>query len=241
VRHVLAGADKPQYVLLLNSDTVVHPGTLAHCFRVMEAEPDIGLISCQVLNSDGTLQNVTRQFPTPLTQVISAFGLPWLLPRWFGWANVSETSDELLRQKRDCDWIGGAFMFIRREALDHVGGLDESFFFYGEDIEFCHRFHKAGYRVHYDPGAGGGITHLGGASSDPTRVTAKARMAYAWQARYMVQRKCYGAWAAWLVRAADITAFGLRKIRLIFRGRQDTDDYRMVSEILRLLLRPLRA
>jgi hypothetical protein len=229
------------YVLLLNSDTIVRPGALRYCYELMEREPTIGVMSCLLLNADGSLQNVTRDFPTPLKQAICSFGLPWTWPARFRWADVYDVPDDLLRQKRDVDWIGGAFMFIRAAALEAIGGrMDESFFFYGEDIEFCFRFHRRGWRVHYDPAVA--ITHIGGSSSDPTRVAEKLKNVYTWQARYRVQRKCYGRAAAWMVRACDIVALALRKARMVLTGRRrsDPERYRSVSEALALVVRPLR-
>jgi GT2 family glycosyltransferase len=177
----------------------------------MQANPKIGLMSCRLLNPDGSTQNVTRRFPSPFRQILCAFGLPWIFPRLFGWADVYDVPAAQLEIKQDCDWIIGAYMFIRRAALDQVGPMDEGFFFYGEDIEFCHRFHRHGWRVHYDPGTA--IVHLGGSSSDPTRVARKTKDIYMWNARYHVQRQCYGRSAAWAVRAGDIAAFGLRKLK----------------------------
>jgi GT2 family glycosyltransferase len=150
---------------------------------------------------------------------------------------VYDVPSEQLRQKRDCNWLGGAFQFIRRRALAEVGLMNEAFFFYGEDIEFCWRFWRGGWRVHYDPAVS--ITHLGGSSSDPARLPAKMRSLYMWQARYMVQRRCYGRTAAWTVRGADILAFTLRKTKMWLCGRRRTEHYRDVSEALALLLRPL--
>jgi GT2 family glycosyltransferase len=227
------------FVLLLNSDTIVHAGALKFCHDCMQASPDIGVMSCLLKNADGSPQNVTRDFPTPLKQAVCAFGLPWTFPRAFAWADVYDVPAPLLTTKRDVDWIGGAFMFIRTKALDDIGGkLDESFFFYGEDIEFCFRFHKKSWRVHYDPAAA--ITHIGGSSSDPTRVPDKLRNIYTWQARYQVQRKCYGPLAAWIVRACDILALSLRKIRMLITGKRDSDRYRSVSDALGMLIKPLR-
>jgi GT2 family glycosyltransferase len=229
------------YALLLNSDTIVHAGALRYCYELMEREPKIGVMSCLLLNADGSLQNVTRDFPTPLKQSLCSFGLPWTWPRRFKWADIYDVSDELLKTKRDVDWLGGAFMFMRATALKQIGGgLDHSFFFYGEDIEFCFRFHKHGWRVHYDPAVH--ITHIGGSSSDPTRVSGKLKNIYMWQARYQVQKKCYGALAAWLVRACDITAFALRKCKMFLTGkrRSDPDRYKSVSDALAILIRPLR-
>ncbi len=229
-----------RYVLLLNNDTIVHAGALAHCFELMERESDIGVMSCLLLNSDGSPQNVTRDFPSPLKQAVCTFGLPWHLPGYFAWADIYTVPDALLKQKRDVDWLGGAFNFIRVTALKDVGGgLDDSFFFYGEDIEFCFRFHKHGWRVHYDPAAA--ITHIGGASSDPRRIGEKLKNAYVWRARYQVQRKCYGVTAAWFIRACDLLALALRKATMFLKGRNrsEPEQYRHVSDALAILLKPL--
>ena len=230
------------YALLLNSDTVVHPGALRHCYDVMQADPTIGVMSCQLLNADGSTQNVTRDFPSPVRQAICSFGLPWVWPAAFGWADIYDIRPQLMQQKRDVDWIGGAFMFLRADALLRIGGaFDPAFFFYGEDIELCYRFHKHGYRVHYDPAVT--ITHVGGSSSDPTRVDDKLRSVYTWQARYLVQRKCFGRLAATTVRGCDIAAMALRKAKMLITGkrRSDPDRYRNVSDALSLLCRPLRS
>jgi N-acetylglucosaminyl-diphospho-decaprenol L-rhamnosyltransferase len=200
-----------RYALLLNSDTIVGPGALRLCHQVMQADPRIGLMSCRLRNPDGSTQNVARPFPSPFRQILCALGLPWLLPRVFGWADVYDVPAAQLERRRDCDWIIGAFMFIRRQALEQVGPMDESFFFYGEDIEFCHRFHRLGWRVRYDPGAS--IVHLGGSSSDPTRVARGVKDRYIRAARYHVQRQCYGRAAAWAVRCADAAACGLQKLK----------------------------
>jgi GT2 family glycosyltransferase len=227
-----------QWVLLLNSDTIVLPGALRLSLTVMRDEPKIGAMSCRLLNADGSIQNVARPFPSPGRTILCAFGMPWLFPRLFGWADVYDGPAAQLTLKRDCDWIIGAYMFIRREAIEQIGGLDEGFFFYGEDIEFCHRFRSAGWRVHYDPEPA--ITHFGGASSDPSRVATKQKSRYMWQARYLVQRKCHGAASAWAVRLADIAAFSLRKIKMLLCGKRRSDGYHDASDALRLLLRPLR-
>jgi len=227
------------WVLLLNSDTIVHPRVLRYCYDLMRHDLRIGVMSCMLRNADGSPQNVTRDFPTPLKQAVCAFGLPWTHPQRFAWADVYDVPPKLLTTKRDVDWLGGAFMFVRRKALDDIGGrMDESFFFYGEDIEFCHRFRRHGWRVHYDPAVS--ITHIGGSSSDPTRVPDKLKNVYTWRARYLVQKKCYGRPAAWLVRACDVVALGLRKVKMLATGKRDSERYRNVSDALSILVRPLR-
>ena len=227
------------YFLLLNSDTLVHPGVLKACLGRMEAEPTIGMMSCLLKNPDGSVQNAARRLPTPLSLAAANFGLPRASPRLFSWASIEDAGWDRLTDRRDVGWVGGAFMFIRGSVLRKIGGLDEDFFFYGEDIEFSHRFWKAGYRVHYDPA--GSITHIGGSSSDPTRVPGKQKNLLLWKARYTLQRKCHGAAAAAFVRGADILASGLRSAKLRLKGRGHTPEYRTQRDVLSILLRPIRA
>lgn len=220
------------YLLLLNSDTVVHPGVLQYCKSVMDADAGIGAMSCLVLNRDGTIQNVARPLPSPPRLWAAALGLPWLVPKLFRWADTEGPGWDR-NTARDVGWIGGAFMFVRRDLLDRIGGLDEDFFFYGEDIEFCHRVWRSGYRCHYSPGAT--IVHYGGGSSDPTRVLTRQKNAMIWTARYLVQRKCYGAAAATTLRLIDRIGLRVRLLKKAVTGRRGTEEYRTLSDVLSLV------
>src|SRR5262245_28788043 len=200
----IARAEPAEYVLLLNSDTIVHAGCLRRCFEVMESDSRIGGMSCRVLNRDGSIQNVARRLPTPLLVTSAAFGLPWKLPRMFGWADAEDPGWDRTASARDVGWLGGAFLFVRASVFGGRVRLDDDFFFYGEDVEFCHRIHRRGFTLRYDPVAS--IVHLGGASSDPSRLPASVQSLQQWRARYMVQRKCWGRAAALWVRAVDLVA-----------------------------------
>ncbi|MDP9174830.1 MAG: glycosyltransferase family 2 protein [Planctomycetota bacterium] len=224
----------PRFVLLLNSDTIVQPGAIKHCKERMEAEPSIGILSCMLLNSDLTVQNIARKLPTPLRLAASSLGLPWFLPRFFGWANLEDESWDRRTQARDVDWVGGAFMMIRKDLIDRMGPMDDRFFFYGEDVEFCHRAWKNGMRVCYDPRAT--IIHLGGASSDSGRLASAQKNALMWQARYLIQRRCYGLVAEHFIRTIDIISFGLRHLKLLLRGRKNSPEYARQRAILAILL-----
>lgn len=223
-----------EYVLLLNSDTITHEGCLKYCMGVMEESADIGAMSCRLLNADGSTQNVTRKFPTPLRQCVSSLGLPWHFPRLFGWADVDDMVWDRDGTKRDVDWIGGAFMLIRGTLLRRIGPLDSDFFFYGEDIEFCHRVWRNGMRVHYDPHVT--TTHFGGGSSDSERLAAQARNIHAWRGRYLVQRKCYGVWAAWLLRVVDIGMWSARWLWLMVTGRGGSSRCDVARDILKTIV-----
>jgi GT2 family glycosyltransferase len=213
----IQAGEPAEYVLLLNSDAVLHEGSIQHCLRVMAGDPTIGAMSCCVLNTDGSIQNVARRFPSPARVTASALGLPWKWPTAFGWADTEDLGWDRRKEARDVDWLGGAFLFIRSSALDGRVRLDDEFFFYGEDVELCHRIHASGFSCRYDPGAT--VTHHGGASSDPSRMPSGARAAHRFRARYLLQRKCYGPWAALWVRALDVGVLGSQFLRARVKGR----------------------
>ena len=226
---------RTQFVLLLNSDAVLKPNVLRYCVEQMQNDPTIGVMSCMLLNPDHSVQNTARRFPTPARLAAYSLGLPWLIPGIFSWADLDEPGWDRKTLARDVDWVGGAFMLIRRQTLESLGLLDERFFFYGEDAEFCHRAWKHGWRVRYDPGAA--AIHLGSASSDASRLAAKHKNAFSWQARYQLQRRCYGRLAEMFIRLVDIASFGLRYLKLRLGGKQDTPEFAVQRDILNLLLR----
>jgi len=169
-----------------------------------------------------------------------ALGLPWRMPGLFGWANVEDKAWDRQAEKRDVDWIGGAFLVVRGSILPGIGGLlDDDFFFTGEDVEFCHRLRRAGHRCVYDPTVA--VHHMHGGSSDPDKVTSERMMRYKLIARYLVQRKCYGRLAAAALRLLDIKMWALRVMWLRLRGRRTTDKYDLASRHFRMLVRPLAA
>ncbi len=199
-----------EFVLLLNSDTLVHRGCIKHCLEQMEQDSTIGALSCKLLELDGKPQTAARRFPTPMRLVLSSLGLPWRLRGLFEWADVEDATWDRETEVRDVGWLGGAFVMLRGDLLREIGGLDEDFFFYGEDIVLSHRVARAGYRRVYDARAS--ITHLGGASSGEERLESPTRLGLMLSARYRVQRKCYGRLASCLVRLTDTVVWTCRSI-----------------------------
>jgi len=224
-----------QYVLLLNSDTIVRENVLRHCHLKMESDRSIAVMSCMLLNPDGTVQNVARRLPTPIRMVVNSFGLPWLWPQAFEWADLEDLNWDRRSVDREVEWVGGAFMFIRRRVIDKIGGLDTNFFFYGEDVEFCHRARQHGWKIWYDPRVS--VVHLGGASSDPSKLDPEERNSLTWQARYLLQRRCYGLWAEILLRTVDITSSGLRFLKLLMFGGRNSPQFAAERNMLARLLR----
>jgi GT2 family glycosyltransferase len=224
-----------EFYLLLNSDTIVREGCLSRCLRLMESDPTVGLMSCRLLNADGTVQNACRRFPSPARCLATALSLPWRMPRLFSWADCHDPSWDRNTVARDVDWVLGAFMFVRGDWVAKHGPLDERFFFYGEDVEFCHRIWRTGFRCRYDPSAT--IVHLGGSSSDPSRMAAAARNVHMWRGRYLAQRLCYGRLAELFLRGLDLANVSARIVLGRVRGRRETPGYKVLTESLGVLRR----
>ncbi len=137
------------FILLINPDTVVQEDTFRVMLNFFREYPDAGLAGCKVLNPDGSFQLACRRsFPTPWVAFTKTFGLSALFPRsgWFGKYNLTYLSPD---ETYDVDAVSGSFMMLRREVYDRVGGLDEEFFMYGEDLDWCFRISRAGYKVYY--------------------------------------------------------------------------------------------
>lgn len=140
---------KGEYICLLNPDTIVEEDTLNTMIRFMESHPEAGMAGCKILNPDGTFQLACRRsFPTPWVAFTKIFGLSALFPKSKLFARYNLTYlDE--NQTYEVDAISGSFMFLRKDVYEKVGGLDESFFMYGEDLDWCFRIKKAGFKIYY--------------------------------------------------------------------------------------------
>jgi len=140
---------KGKYLLLLNPDTIVKEDTFEKMISFFEATPEAGMAGCKLLNTDGTLQLACRRgFPGPWASFTKVTGLSTLFPKSPLFARYNLTYlDE--NKTYAVDAISGAFMMIRREVYEKIGGLDETFFMYGEDLDLCYRVNKAGYKVYY--------------------------------------------------------------------------------------------
>jgi GT2 family glycosyltransferase len=159
-----------RYVLLLNTDTIVRRDTFKYLISFMEEHPQVGAVGCKILNPDGTLQLDSRRgFPTPIAAFCKMSGLSRLLPDHPTIARYNMTF--LDPEKRaEVDVISGSCMLVRKEAMDEVGLLDEDYFMYGEDIDWCYRIHRAGWKIFYIPDTE--IVHFRGESGRgvPLRV-----------------------------------------------------------------------
>lgn len=236
-QHVLAQPNPPEFILLLNSDTIVHRGCLKASLARLARDPSIGVMSCLLRNADGTVQNNCRRFARPDRETVRALGLPYFFRGHFKWADLDDPEWDREKTARAVEWVIGAFMLMRTETVRRLGGLDESFFFYGEDTEFCFRLWRNGLMVFFDPA--GSIIHLGGGSSDPTRLANRRKEILIWKARFHTQRMCYGRLAEWWIRSIYVAVFGTKVVFLTLTGRRDSDRYRGAISGWTVLTHPL--
>jgi len=151
------------YVLLLNSDTVIEATTLDTMIRYMETHPKVGASGCKLILPDGTLDDACKRgFPTPLASFYYAFGFSKRHPSdpKYNQYKLTHLDPD---QEHVVDCLVGAFMMVREEVIEQVGGLDEEFFMYGEDIDWCYRIKDAGWKITYYPKTT--VIHYKGASS----------------------------------------------------------------------------
>jgi GT2 family glycosyltransferase len=157
-----------KYVLLLNPDTVVEEDTFLRCFQYMEQHPEAGALGVKMMDGAGKfLPESKRGLPTPWVAFSKVFGLAALFPKsaLFNQYHLGHLAHD---QTHAIDILAGAFMFMRMEALQKVGLLDETFFMYGEDIDLSYRIKQGGYQVIYFPETR--IIHYKGESTRKTSV-----------------------------------------------------------------------
>ena len=147
-------------ILLLNSDTLVHGDVLPASVAYLDAHPQAGAMGCRVLNSDGSMQRTCSMFPSPFNLGLQMAGLsrlPW--PKTLGRYHMIHWQRD---SAREVEVISGCYLMVRRSVIDQVGLLDEDFFFFGEETDWCRRMRDAGWRLMFAPV--GEITHYGGGS-----------------------------------------------------------------------------
>ena len=162
---------KGRAILLLNPDTLVEPGTLGRLSADLDAHPEAGAIGPKLLRADGSMHLACRRsFPTPEISLYRMLGLSARFPhsRRFARYNLTFLDPDL---PTEVDSVCGACMLVRREAIHQVGLLDERFFMYGEDLDWCLRMKQRGWTIRYQPDVVVHHQHGGASRQRPLRTT----------------------------------------------------------------------
>jgi GT2 family glycosyltransferase len=204
------------YLLLLNPDTLVSKNTLSACIEFFEGHPGAGIMGPKIINPDGTLQvSCRRSFPSPAVAFYRLTGLSRLFPKSkrFGRYNLNYLDPETVAE---VDAVSGSFMCVPRALFRECNGFDETFFMYGEDLDFCCRVREKGRSVWYNPATQ--IVHFKGRSA--SKLSWKARKAF-YEAMVIFSRKYKHTHAAflpsWLMFVGIMAIAGLNFIAGLFK------------------------
>ncbi|HHY54672.1 MAG TPA: glycosyltransferase family 2 protein [Chloroflexi bacterium] len=192
-----------RYLLLLNTDAIVRPGAIRALLEVAETSPRAGIVGAHLLNPDGTFQASHTRFPTLWQEflILSTLGR-----RLYGDWYPSHAAEEAKGPQR-VDYVEGACLLVRRAALEQVGGLDEGYFMYTEEVDWCRRMAAHGWEVWYAPAAR--VVHIGGASS-VNRKTSREADLYRSRVRYF--RTYHGGLQASLLKGMIVCFTGVKQI-----------------------------
>lgn len=230
VRAALDSKDPPQYVLLLNADTLVLPNALAALVKFMDEHPTAGIAGSRLEWPDGSIQASPFRFQGVASELDRGLRLgiiSRLLARW-------RVDFPTPRQQCEVDWVSGACMIIRREVLNTVGLLDEDYYTYFDDIDICLNAKRAGWASWFVPQSR--IIHLEGASTGirpQGNEKPKRRPGYWFEARRRFFLKNYGAIYTALADAAFIIGYALWRVRRALQGKPDGDPPHMLMDAIR--------
>ncbi len=152
-----------RYLFFLNPDTEPQPGSIAELIHYLQTHPNVGVVGPRLRYGDGSHQPSRRRFPTLMMLFAESTIIQHYFPglKLFAYYTMADTPDDI---PQEVDWLVGAAFMVRREVYEQIGGLDEGFFMYSEELDWCKRAKDAGWRIAYDPAAE--VIHYEGKSSE---------------------------------------------------------------------------
>jgi N-acetylglucosaminyl-diphospho-decaprenol L-rhamnosyltransferase len=191
-----------RYLLLLNTDAIVRPGAIRALLHLAESAPRAGIVGAHLLNPDGAFQASYTNFPTLWQEflILSTLGRR-LRGRWY-----PSHGAEVANGAQRVDYVEGACLLVRRAAFEEVGGLDEGYFMYAEEVDWCRRMAAAHWEVWYAPAAQ--VVHIGGASSTNRKASREADL-YRSRVRYF--RTYHGRLQAGLLKAMIVSFTAIKQ------------------------------
>lgn len=229
IRQLIEQQQLTDYVLLLNPDTVIRPNAICALLDFMEAHPKAGIAGSRLEDPDGTPQCSAFRFHSIWSEIDGGLRLGFvtrLLSRWMVAPPVSEV---------DCqtDWVAGASMIIRRDVLETVGLMDEGYFMYYEEMDFCLQVHRAGWECWYVPESR--VVHLVGQSSGVTnqKVPPKRRPQYVFDSRRRFFIKNFGVVYLAIADIMWMLCFSLWRVRRVLQQKPDPDPPFLLQDSLR--------
>lgn len=199
-------ACRGRYALLLNSDALLTQGSLQGLLHLANEKPRAGIVGAQLLNPDGSFQASHTSFPNLWQEFLILSGLGRrIFGRWYpSHASEEEKGPQIV------DYVEGACLLVRREAFEDVGGLDEGYFMYAEEVDWCYTMREHGWQVWYQPVSK--VIHLGGGSSQERRTKREGDL---YRSRVRFFRKHYGDGPAHLLK---LQLYFMTAIKVVLYG-----------------------
>ncbi|NEP57827.1 MAG: glycosyltransferase family 2 protein [Symploca sp. SIO2G7] len=228
IRPALNSPNPPAYVFLLNPDTIVRPGAIKILIEFMEKHPEVGIGGSGMENLDGVQRPAAFRFHTVQSELDAGLRLGIVSKLLSKWIIAAPKSSEPC----PTDWVPGAGMMIRREVFESVGLMDEEYFLYFEETDFCLQAKRAGWSCWYVPQSR--VVHFPGSSTGvtSTKSTPKRRPQYWFDSRRRYFTKNYGWLYAALADSAWIFGYSLWRVRQVIQGKPDNDPPQLLSDFL---------
>jgi len=235
IRAALAKDAAPDYVWLLNPDTIVQAGALAALVGFLSAHPQAGIAGSKLLAEDGSAHSSARRFPSVLSELEAGMRLGVLSRLLANRVVAIPPRDEC----HEADWVPGASMCIRREVFESIGLFDEAYFLYFEEVDFCLRARRAGWSCWYVPESR--VVHLTGRTTgvtDPARRPGRLPE-YWFESRQRYFSKNHGPLTALLANAARTLGLATYRARSLLQRKPPTDPPRLLWDFIRFNVRAL--
>ncbi|BCS95195.1 glycosyl transferase [Desulfoluna limicola] len=237
---------KGRYILLLNSDAFITAGVLSKTLAYMDANKRVGILGCRLTNPDGSLQPSARSLPGPINKFFHLSGLAARFPASPIFGKVDYTWWDH-STPRKVGWVVGAFFMIRRRTMKEIGLLDDGYFLYFEEIDYCLAAHRKYWEVVFYPDAS--VVHLGGQSTlkTPGRISTHGRqnlaIRIASECRYY--RKCYGLFRLLAAMGVEYTWNALVRLKHTLAPKKESpqrkaDARAVMGLIMEELLKPTK-
>ena len=212
---------KGKYLILLNPDTIIERGVFANAYKKMEKSSRAGAAGGLLLTPNGATQPSGRMFPSLLNSFLTMTGLASRFPRACFFRRGDRTWAPMEKDAL-VDWVPGAFTIIRKSVFDQLGGFDERFFLYYEEVDFCRRVKRAGYQVWYWPEIR--VVHEGGVSAKTVTSQHFSECGlqitlWNFRSRFLYFYKHHGWLTAWAVKTMELL---WHRLRVLLRRNDKT-------------------
>ena len=222
----LGTSDKPTFILLLNPDTIVRPGAIQTLLDFMEKNPQVGIAGSRLEDPDGTAQRSAFRFHSIAGEFERGIRIGFVTKLLAARMIAPPVSDHA----EACDWVAGAAMIVRTAVFEQVGLMDEKYFMYFEEVDFCRRAAAAGWKCWYMPESR--VVHLVGAVSQisDNRKHRRRRPPYWFESRRRYFVKNHGRFYATLADLAFLIGFACWRLRRFIQRKDDTDPPRLLLD-----------